>query len=307
MFLEQGCHDLFQLFRKRISTQFRRVRETVHHQGDAALFQCFGDGFPTELNQFFCVCWIGTFFHQLVEAQQRASLQHTAQDGLLAHQVRFHFRNEGRFQHTRTVTTGCSRPGFGNRHAFAFRIVFRVNGNQRRYAESTFVLFTYFGAWAFRRNHYYGDVFTDLLAYFDDVKTVRVTQRRAVFHQWLYGAHYIRVLLVRRQVNHQIRLWDQFFVSTHFKTIFGRFTPGRALLGNRFFTQSVGDIETRITHVQALVQTLCATADDDYFFTLKVARAIGEFIAAHKATFAQLCQLLAQIQCIEVVSHGDSS
>ena len=50
MFLEQGCHDLFQLFRQRVSTQFRRVRETVHHQGDAALLQRFGDGFPTELN-----------------------------------------------------------------------------------------------------------------------------------------------------------------------------------------------------------------------------------------------------------------
>jgi hypothetical protein len=43
------------------------------------------------------------------------------------------------------------------------------------------------------------------------------------------------------------------------------------------------------------------------FFTLKVARAIGEFVAAHKATFTQLRQLLAQIQCIKVVSHGDTS
>ena len=307
MFLEQRRHDLFQLLRERVSTQFRRVRKTVHHQGDAALFQRFGDGFPTELNQFFCVCRIGAFFHQLVEAQQRASLQHTAQDGLLAHQVRFHFRNERGFQNARTVTAGCSRPGFSDRHAFAFRIVFRVNGNQRRYAESTFVLFTYFGARAFRRNHYDGDVFTDLLTHFYDIETMRVAQRRAVFHQRLNGTHYVRVLLVWRQVNHQIRLRDQFFVSANFEAVFGCFTPGCALLGNRFFTQSVGDIETRITHVQALVQTLCTTADDDYFFTLKIARAIGEFIAPHKATFAQLCQLLAQIQCIEVVSHGDSS
>ena len=226
---------------------------------------------------------------------------------MLTHQVRFHFRNEGRFQHARTVTTGCCRPCFSDRHTFAFRIVFRVNGNQRRYAESTFVLFTYFGARAFRRNHYDGDVFTDLLTHFYDIETMRVAQRRAVFHQRLNGTHYVRVLLVWRQVNHQIRLRDQFFVSANFEAVFGRFTPGCALLGNRFFTQSVGDIETRITHVQALVQTLCTTADDDYFFTLKVARAIGEFIAPHKATFAQLCQLLAQIQCIEVVSHGDSS
>ena len=307
MFLEQRCHDLFQLLRERVSAQFRRVRETVHHQRDAALFQCFGDGFPTELNQFFCVCRIGAFFHQLVEAQQRASLQHTAQNGLLAHQVRFHFRNKGRLQHARTVTTGGCRPCFSDRHAFAFRIVFRVNGNQRRYAKPTFVLFTHFGARAFRRNHYYGDVFTDLLAHFDDVETMRVTQRRAVFHQRLYGTHHVGVLFVWRQVNDQIRLRDQLFISANFKTVFGRFTPGCALLSDRFFTQGIGDVQTRITHVQALVQTLCATTDDDHFFTLKVARAVSEFVAAHKATFTQLRQLLAQIQCIEVVSHGDSS
>ena len=112
------------------------------------------------------------------------------------------------------------------------------------------------------------------------------------------------MLLVRRQVNHQIRLRDQLFVGTHFEAVFGRFAPGGTLLGNRFFAQGVGDIQTGVTHVQALVQTLCATADDDHFFTLKVARAIGKFIARHEAAFAQLRQLLAQVQCIKVVSHG---
>ncbi|MNV62342.1 hypothetical protein D3C71_1548860 [compost metagenome] len=134
---------------------------------------------------------------------------------------------------------------------------------------------------------------------------MRVAQRRAVFHQRLYGTHNVIVLFVWRQVNHQIRLRDQLFVSTDFEAVFGRFTPGSTLLSNRFFAQGVGDIQTGVTHVQALVQTLCATADDDHFFPLKVARAIGELIARHKATFAQLCQLLAQIQCVEVVSHGE--
>ena len=111
------------------------------------------------------------------------------------------------------------------------------------------------------------------------------------------------MLLVWRQVNHQVSLRDQLFVGTHFEAVFGRFTPGSTLLSNGFFTQCVGDIQTGVTHVQALVQTLSATADDDHFFTLKVARTIGEFVAAHKATFTQLCQLLAQVQCIKVVSH----
>ena len=189
MFLEQRRHDLFQLLGQRISAQFRRVGEAIHHQGDAALLQRFGDGFPAELNQFFCIRRIGTFRHQLVEAQQRTRLQHAAKDGLLAHQVRFHFRHEGRFQHARAVAACRRRPCFGNRHAFAFRVVFRVYRDKRRYAETAFVLFTHFGARALRRHHHHGDVFTDLLAHFHDVEAVGVTQRCAVFHQRLYGAH----------------------------------------------------------------------------------------------------------------------
>ena len=307
MFLEQRRHDLFQLFGQRISAQFRRVREAIHHQGNTALLQRFGDGFPAELNQFFRIRRIGTFRHQLVEAQQRTRLQHAAEDGLLAHQVRFHFRHEGGFQNARTMAAGRRCPGFGNGHAFAFRIVFRVDGDKRRHAETAFVLFTNFGTRALRRHHHHGDVFADLLAHFNDVEAVGVTQRRAVFHQRLYGTHNVRVLFVRRQVNHQVGLRDQLFIGTDFEAVFGRFTPGSALLGNRFFTQRIGDIQAGITHVQTLVQALRATADDDYFFTLKIACAIGKFIAPHKAAFAQLCQLLAQIQCVEVVSHGDTS
>ena len=111
------------------------------------------------------------------------------------------------------------------------------------------------------------------------------------------------MLFVRRQVNHQVGLRDQLFISADFEAVFSRFTPGGALLSDRFFTQRIGDIQAGVTHVQTLVQTLRAAADDDHFFTLKVACAIGEFVARHKAAFAQLCQLLAQVQCIKVVSH----
>ena len=111
------------------------------------------------------------------------------------------------------------------------------------------------------------------------------------------------MLFVWRQVNHQVRLRDQLFVGAYFEAVFGRFTPGSTLFSDCFFTQGIGDIQTGVTHVQALVQTLSATADDDHFFTLQVARAVGEFVAAHKTAFTQLRQLLAQIQCIKVVSH----
>ena len=225
MLLEQRRHDRFQLFGQRVSTQLSRVRQAIHHQGDTALLQRFGDGFPAELNQFFSVCRVGTLFHQLIEAQQRTGLQHTAEDGLLAHQVRFHFRNEGRFQNARTVTAGRRSPGFSNRHAFAFRIVFRVNRDQGRYAEAALVLFTHFGTRALRRHHHDGDIFTDLLANFHDVEAMRVAQRRAVFHQRLNGTHNVRVLFVRSQVDHQVSLRDQLFVGTYFEAVFGRFTP----------------------------------------------------------------------------------
>ena len=179
--------------------------------------------------------------------------------------------------------------------------------DKRRHAETTFVLFTHFGARTLRRYHHDGDVFTDLLAYFNDVKAVGVTQRGAVFHQRLHGAYNIRVLFVRRQVNDQIGLRDQLFISANLKTIFRRLAPGGALLGNGFFTQGIGNIQTGITHVQPLVEPLRAATHDDYFFTFEVACAVGELIARHKTAFAQLRQLLTQIQSIEVVSHGDTS
>ena len=97
-----------------------------------------------------------------------------------------------------------------------------MNRNQGRHAEAALVLFTHFGARAFRRDHHHGDVFTHLLTHFNDVEAVGVTQRRAVFHQRLHRAHYGRVLLVRRQVDHQIRLRDQVFVGADLEAVFGR-------------------------------------------------------------------------------------
>ncbi|MNZ72888.1 hypothetical protein D3C78_912790 [compost metagenome] len=123
------------------------------------------------------------------------------------------------------MAAGRRCPGLGNRHAFAFRIVFRVNRDQRRHAETTFVFFTHFGARTFWRYHHYGDVFTHLLAHFYDVETVGVAQRSTVFHQRLYGTNDRGMLLVRRQVNHQVCLWDQIFVGPYLEAVFGRFTP----------------------------------------------------------------------------------
>ncbi len=100
-----------------------------------------------------------------------------------------------------------------------------MNRDQRWYTETTFVLFTHFSTWALRRYHHHGDVFTDLLAHFNDIEAVGVAQRCTIFHQRLYGTYNVRVLFVWRQVNHQIRLRDQLFVGAYFEAVFGSFTP----------------------------------------------------------------------------------
>ena len=50
--LKERSQNLFDLLREVEGTQFCRIGETVHHVGDATMFECFGDGFPTVLDKF---------------------------------------------------------------------------------------------------------------------------------------------------------------------------------------------------------------------------------------------------------------
>ena len=54
------------------------------------------NGFPAVLNQFCCIAGLYTQFHHAIEAEERAGLQHAAENGLLTHEVRLHFGNERR-------------------------------------------------------------------------------------------------------------------------------------------------------------------------------------------------------------------
>ena len=304
MLLEQRTQQILHLFGQLERLQLGRVGQTIHHGGDTTLLQRFGDGFPTELDQLAGVTGVDATGNHLVIAEDGARLQHATQDGLLTHQVRLHFGNEGGLQNTGTVTTGGSSPRLGDGHAFTARIVFRVNGDQGRYTETTLVLFTNFGTRALGSNHDHGQILTDLGAFLNDVEAVGVTQGSAFLHQRHHSLDHAGVLLVRSQVNDQIGSRNQVFVSINDETIGSSLLPGLATLGNGFGTQGIGHIQAGVTHVQTLVQTLGTTTNDDDFLALEEIATGGEFITVHETTLAQLGQLLTQIQGIEVVRHG---
>ena len=306
MLAEQWTHQFFQLFSHVERQDFGRVAQTIHHVGDAAVFQRFGGGFPTVLDQFGGIAFVDAVFNHLLEAQNRTRLQHTAQNGLLTHQVRLDFSHERRFQTACAVTASTSRPCLGDVPAFFFWIILRVYCQQCWNTETTLVLFTYFRAWALWCNHNNRQVFTDLHAFFNDVEAVGVTQASAFFHQRHNSTNHSAVLLVWCQVTNQISCWDQFFVSADNETVFGSVFPGLTLLGDGCFTQSVGNVQARVTHVQTLVQALCATTNDDDFLAFQEVRFRGELVTIHKTTATQLIQLLTKVQCVEIViTHLD--
>ncbi len=269
MLTEQRAHQFFQVFSHVERNDFRRVRQTVHHVGDTAVLQRFGHSFPAVLDQFGGVTFVDTVFNHFLETEDGASLQHAAQNGLFAHQVRLNFGNERRFQTASAVTASGSSPCFGDVPAFAFRVVFRVNSDQSRYTETTLVFFTDFRTRALRCNHNHSQVRTDLHAFFNNVEAVGVTQTRAFFHQGHNRSNNRGVLLVRSQVHHQIRSRDQLFVSTDVEAVFSGVLPGLTLLSNGFSAQGVRHVQTGVTHVHALVQTLSTTAHDHNLFAFQ--------------------------------------
>jgi hypothetical protein len=49
--LVQRSHDRFEFFREVKGAQLRRVAQAIHHVGDAAVLQAFGDGLPAILDK----------------------------------------------------------------------------------------------------------------------------------------------------------------------------------------------------------------------------------------------------------------
>jgi hypothetical protein len=85
--LVQRPHDRLEFLGEIKGAQLRRVAQAIHHVGDAAVLEAFGDGLPAVLDKPWRRSRVDAFLDHLVEAEHRAGLQHAAENGLLAHEV----------------------------------------------------------------------------------------------------------------------------------------------------------------------------------------------------------------------------
>ena len=182
MLLIERAHNVFHFISEFEGFNFRWVRQSIHHIGHTTVLQRLGDSFPTILNQLGRITSTQPFLDHFVETKQRACLQHSAEDGLLSHQVRLNLSNKGRHQHTSLVTSGPSSISLCYRQTLASWIVVFMDSNECRYTKATLIFLTYFSAWTFRCHHNDCNIFTNLHALFYDVKTVRVGKARILFH-----------------------------------------------------------------------------------------------------------------------------
>ena len=67
---EQGTQHFFHVFCKIVGAYLGGVGQTIHHVGDAAVLQTFGNGFPAVLNQFGRIARLYTQLHHAIEAEQ---------------------------------------------------------------------------------------------------------------------------------------------------------------------------------------------------------------------------------------------
>jgi len=65
----------------------------------------------------------------------------------------------------------------------------------------------------------------------------------------------------------------------------------------------VGHIKAAVPQVEALIEALCTTPDNDQRFPRKWGDPCFELAGVHKAAFAQLLQLSAKWKRVEVVAH----
>ena len=269
------------------------------------MLERLGDRLPAVLDELGGVAGVDALADHLVEAEQRAGLEHAAEDGLLTHQVALHLGHEGGLEHAGAVAAGAAGIGLGDVPAFALRVVLAVHGDQGGHAEAAFVLLAHLGAGRLGRDHDHGQVLADLHALLDDVEAVRVGQASAFFHERHDRGHHLGVLLVRGEVDHQVGGGDRLFVIAHGEAVFGGVLPALPLFANGRVTQGVAHVQAGIAQVEALVQALGAAADDDDFFAFQLGDAVGKLVLVHEPALAQFLELQAQRQRVEIVlSHG---
>mmetsp|Transcript_19762 Transcript_19762/g.59135 ORF Transcript_19762/g.59135 Transcript_19762/m.59135 type:complete len:484 (+) Transcript_19762:258-1709(+) len=297
----QRAHDLLQLLGQLEALDFRWIVQAVHHASDSAVLQSLGLGLPTVLDQLRSVPRLNARRHHLVEAQYSASLQHAAQDGLLTHQVALDLRDEAAQQDAGTVSTGRGRVRLGELQTLALGVVLRVHSDERRHAEAALVLLADLRAGAFRGDHDDGQIVTDLHAFLHDVEAVAVREGRTLLHQRHNLGHDSAVLLVRRQVQHQICVRDELLISPDRKAIGCGVNEAGALAVDGLLPQRVTHVAARISHVQPLVQALGPAADDHELFVCDHFRPVGELVPPHESAPAELVKLGRMAQSVEII------
>ena len=115
--------------------------------------------------------------------------------------------------------------GLCNIPSLASGIVLAMDRDQGRYAETTLVLLANLGSRRFGSHHDNGEVLTDLHAFLDDVEAVRVREARALLHQRHDFLDHRGVLLVGRQVAHEVGGGDQFLVAADLEAVLGGVLP----------------------------------------------------------------------------------
>mmetsp|Transcript_20104 Transcript_20104/g.51170 ORF Transcript_20104/g.51170 Transcript_20104/m.51170 type:complete len:564 (-) Transcript_20104:13-1704(-) len=291
VFVVERFHDDLELLRELKGLHLRGVVEAVHHAGDAAVLKRLGDRLPAILDEFGGVSRLDALRDHLVEAEQAARLQHATQDRLLAHQVTLDLGDEGALQHTGAVATRRGRVRLRLLQTQPLWVVLRVHSNERRHTKAALVLLAHLSARALRRHHDDGEVGTDLHALLDDIEAVAVRQGRALLHHRHHRVDHCTVLLVWRQVEHNVSLRDEILVRADGEAVGSGVDEARALRVNRTLAQRVAHIAAGVTHVEALVEALSAAADDHNLLASNRRDAARKLLATHEAAAGKLVQL----------------
>mmetsp|Transcript_37639 Transcript_37639/g.70199 ORF Transcript_37639/g.70199 Transcript_37639/m.70199 type:complete len:396 (+) Transcript_37639:467-1654(+) len=297
----EGLHDGLQLLGQLKALHLGRVVEAVHHARDTTVLQRLGDGLPAVLDQLGGIASVNAVRHHLIEAKHRPCLEHATEDGLLAHEIALHLGNEGAEQHASTIAARGGSVSLGNVQSIALGVVLRVHGNQRGNAEATLVLLPDLGAWAFGRHHDNGQVRTDSHALLHDVEPVAVREAGSLLHHRHDRGDHRGVLLVRGEIADKVRSRNELFIGPDLESVLRGVDEALSLLVNGILSQGIADVAARVAHVQALIQALCATADNHNLLLVQLCDAVCELPARHKAAPAELVELLRHGQSVEVV------
>mmetsp|Transcript_121195 Transcript_121195/g.376768 ORF Transcript_121195/g.376768 Transcript_121195/m.376768 type:complete len:486 (+) Transcript_121195:225-1682(+) len=272
----ERLHDALELLCKLEGLYLRRVVQAVHHADDAAMLQRLGDGLPTILNELRCVTRLDALLHHLVETEDGTRLEHATEDGLLAHEVALHLRNEGAQEDAGTIPAGGRCVGLGQIQALALGVVLWVHGDERRHAETPLVLLADLRAGALWSHHDDSEVIADLHALLHNVEAVAVGKGSTLLHEGHHLGYHIRVLLVWREVQHHVSTRHQLIVCANIKTVAGGIDKARALQLYGVLSECVADLAARVPHVQALIQALRAATNDDEVLVLDLRDAVGK-------------------------------